>query len=150
MRAASCRGRNRGRERQRCNVSRHLLGLLLCAAALSACGRADDDRAVVSVTSRFLEAVRADDGARACAQLSVPATEALEDEKEASCAESVLKLDLEPSAVRHSDVFGVGAKVDLTDGRSAFLELTSEGWRLSAVGCEAGAGDEPFTCELDA
>ena len=44
----------------------------------------------------------------------------------------------------------MGAKVDLADGRSAFLELTSEGWRLSAVGCDPGAGDEPYTCELDA
>jgi hypothetical protein len=131
-------------------VSHRLFGLLLCAAVLSGCGRADDDRAVAAVTTRFLEAVRADDGARACAQLSAPAAEALKDEQEASCAESVLKLDVEPSAVRHSDVFGVGAKVDLADGRSAFLELTSQGWRLSAVGCDPGAGEEPYTCELDA
>jgi hypothetical protein len=131
-------------------VSRRLLGLLLCAAALSACGRADDDRAVTSVTSQFLDAVGADDGARACAQLSAAAVEALEDEEQEACAESVLELDLEPSAVRHSDVFAVGAKVDLADGRSAFLELTSEGWRLSAVGCDPGPGDEPYACELDA
>jgi hypothetical protein len=131
-------------------VSRRLLGLLLCAAALSGCGRADDDRAVGSVTSRFLEAVGADDGAQACTQLSASAVEALEDEEKEACAESVLDLDVEPSAVRHSDVFGVGAKVELADGSSAFLELTSEGWRLSAVGCEPGAGDEPYTCELDA
>ena len=131
-------------------MSHRLFGLLLCAAALSGCGRADDDRAVSSVTSRFLEAVQADDGARACAQLSAAAAETLEDEEKASCAKSVLELDLEPSAVRHSDVFGVAAKVDLADGESAFLELTSDGWRLSAVGCEPGAGEEPYTCELDA
>jgi hypothetical protein len=105
---------------------------------------------VTSVTSRFLEAVRDDDGERACAQLSGAAVEALENDEQALCAESVLKLDLKPSAVRHSDVFGVGAKVDLADGRSAFLELTSEGWRLSAVGCDPGLGEQPYTCELDA
>jgi hypothetical protein len=131
-------------------VLHRVAGLLLCVAALAGCGRADDDRDVVSVTSRFLDSVNADNGARACALLSEPAIETLEDEEESSCADAVLELDLEPSAVRRSDVFGVAAKVDLADGRSAFLDLTSAGWRLSAVGCDPGAGDEPYTCELDA
>jgi hypothetical protein len=125
--------------------------VLCAAAALSAgCGRADDDRAVGSVTSRFLQAVRAHEGARACAQLSPQAANALEDDEGKRCAEAVADLDVEPSAVRRTQVFGVGAKVDLADGRSAFLELTPRGWRVSAAGCEPGIDDEPYTCEVEA
>ena len=91
-------------------MSLRLFGLLLCVAALSGCGRADDDRAVASVTSRFLEAVDADDGARACALLSEPAAEALEDEEESACAEAVLELDLEPSAVGTARCSGWGRR----------------------------------------
>ena len=49
---------------------------VLCAFALAGCGRADDDRAVRATTERFLEAVGADDGERACALLSPGAVEA--------------------------------------------------------------------------
>ena len=41
------------------------------------------------------------------------------------------RLDLEPSRVTRAEVFATAAKVDLADGDSAFLELTSSGWRLS-------------------
>jgi hypothetical protein len=125
--------------------------MLCAAAALSAgCGRADDGRAVAAVTSQFLQAIRAHEGPRACAQLSPEAAEALVDDAGKACAEAVVDLDVEPSAVRRTQVFGIGAKVDLADGRSAFLELTPRGWRLSAAGCEPGAGDEPYTCEVEA
>jgi hypothetical protein len=140
-------------ERKRLDVSRRVVGLVvLCAVAAAAtgCGRADDERAAASVTSRFLQAVRADEGSRACAQLSPQAAEALEDDEGKACAEAVVDLDVEPSAVRRAQVFGVGAKVDLADGRSAFLELTPRGWRLSAAGCEPGTDDEPYTCEVEA
>jgi hypothetical protein len=139
-------------ERKRPGVMRRTGLLLLCAVAalLAGCGRADDDRAVAAVTARFLQAVGAHDGTRACAYLSGGTREALEHDEGKRCAEAVVELDVDPSPVRRMQVFGVGAKVDLADGDSAFLELTPRGWRLSAAGCEPGAGDEPYTCEVEA
>jgi hypothetical protein len=126
--------------------------IALCAAALCAggCGRADDRAAAGDVTARFLRAVEGGDGERACAQLSDATVEALERDEGKPCAEAATELDLAPSAVTHAEVSNIAAKVDLADGRSAFLELTRAGWRLSAAGCEPGSGDEPYTCEVEA
>jgi hypothetical protein len=126
--------------------------LLLCAlvAVVTGCGRADDDHAVAAVTERFLQAVQAHEGARACAQLSTQAVEALEHDEGERCERAVVGLDVDASRVRRTQVFGVGAKVDLADGHSAFLELTRMGWRVSAAGCEPEAGDQPYTCEVEA
>ena len=49
-----------------------------------------------------------------------------------------------------AQVFATNAKVDLADGRSAFLEQTGDGWRIAAAGCEPQGGDEPYDCELEA
>jgi hypothetical protein len=58
-----------------------------------------------------------------------------------------------PSPVRRAAVYITSAKVDLTHGESAFLNRTSAGWKLVAVGCKPQAGkpaDQPFACELEA
>jgi hypothetical protein len=117
---------------------------------LTGCGRAQDDRAVSAVTERFLQAVQGHEGTRACAQLSTGAVQALEHDEGERCAEAVVGLDIDASAVRRTQVFGGGAKVDLADGHSAFLELTRRGWRISAAGCVPEAGDAPYTCEVEA
>jgi hypothetical protein len=123
-----------------------------CAFALVAtgCGRADDERVTGIVTERFLQAVEQHDGARACAQLSQGAVQALEHDEGKACAEAAPDLDVSPSRVTRAEVFGTGAKVDLADGHSAFLELTPGGWRLSAAGCRPEPDDHPFTCEVQA
>jgi hypothetical protein len=131
-------------------VVRPIVLVAIAVVALSGCGRSDDDRAVGVVTARFLEAVHQRDGGRACAQLSPQAREALEDDEREACSKAVVGLDVEPSGVLRTQVFGMGAKVDLADGQSAFLELTSRGWRLSAAGCEPQPDDEPYTCEVEA
>jgi hypothetical protein len=127
--------------------------LACCAAlalALTGCGRADDERVTSVVTERFLRAVEQRDGARACAQLSQGAVQALEHDQGKSCAEAAPDLDVSPSRVTRAEVFGTGAKVDLADGHSAFLELTRRGWRLAAAGCRPEPDDQPFTCEVQA
>ena len=112
-----------------------LVALVLAAVSLTACGRADDERAVSAVTERFLESVAADDGDRACTLLSPGAVEALESDQERSCAEAARGLELEASPVARAEVFATEAKVYLANGESAFLELTSSGWRPPAAGC---------------
>jgi hypothetical protein len=122
----------------------------LCAAVAGGCGRGDDQRAAANVTERFLQAVEADDGERACAQLSADTVEALAQDEDESCAQAARGLDLSASPVARTRVFGIAAKVDLADGDSAFLELTSRGWRVSAAGCTPGPDDQPYECEIEA
>jgi|SRR4051794_20536521 hypothetical protein len=126
------------------------LGVLALLVLVTACGRAQDDRAVAAVTERFVTAVQAHEGARACAQLSTQAVQALEHDEGERCVKAVVGLDVDASPVRRTQVFGGGAKVDLADGHSAFLELTRQGWRVSAAGCAPEAGDAPYTCEVQA
>jgi hypothetical protein len=76
--------------------------------------------------------------------------QALEHDEGEACAKAAPGLDVSPSAVSRVQVFGTGAKVDLADGHSAFLELTRRGWRLSAAGCTPEPRDRPYTCELQA
>src|SRR4051794_22385864 len=136
----------------RTGVSRRPL-ILSCAVVLglAGCGRADDRQTVSSVTERFLRAVSDGNGARACAQLSDGARQALEQDESKSCREAAPKLEgVQPSAVTRAQVFATAAKVDLADGHSAFLELTRRGWRIAAAGCRAQGGDAPYQCELQA
>jgi hypothetical protein len=129
---------------------RWTVALLVLTATLAGCGRADDDRAVGTVTTRFLDAVEAGEGERACTLLSAGAVRALEHDESSSCREAAPELEVERGAVTRTQVFATEAKVDLAGGESAFLELTSKGWRISAAGCRRRRGDEPYQCELDA
>jgi hypothetical protein len=132
-------------------ASRYLASASCLLALLSAgCGRSDDERVATAVTARFLRAVDTHNGALACAQLSQGAIEALEHDEGKSCAKAAPDLDISPSRVTRTQVFGTGAKVDLADGHSAFLELTPRGWRLSAAGCRPQPDDQPFLCEVEA
>ena len=62
-------------------------------------------------------------------------------------------LRIEPGALTGVELYLTNGKADLDNGESAFLSLTAEGWRLSAVGCKPGDGpptDAPMDCELEA
>jgi hypothetical protein len=124
--------------------------LVLLVLVLAGCGRADDERAVSSVTERFLVAVERDDGETACAQLAPGAIQALEQEEAEPCAQAARALDLEPAAVVRAQIFATAAKIDLADGESAFAELTRAGWRVAAAGCRPTGGDAPYDCEVEA
>jgi hypothetical protein len=129
-----------------------IVATALCLVALvsAGCGRSDDERVTSTVTTRFLRAIDAHNGALACAQLSQGAIKSLEHDEGKTCAKAAPDLDISPSRVTRAEVFGTGAKVDLADGQSAFLELTPHGWRLSAAGCRPEPDDHPFTCEVEA
>jgi hypothetical protein len=125
-------------------------GLILLCAAVTGCGRADDRSAVSAVTERFVAAIAAEDGAGACAQLSEDTAEALERDEGQPCAVAVTGLDIARTAVERAQVYGIAAKVDLADGDSTFLELTSQGWRISAAGCTPEPDEQPYECEVEA
>ena len=125
----------------------HRLALALLILTLTGCGRNDDERAVSTVTERFLTAVEEGQGEIACAQLTPPAAESLEASR--PCAEAVTDLDVSRAPVTRAQVYSISAKVE-AGGTSYFLELTRAGWRISAAGCTPLTRDEPFDCEAEA
>jgi len=130
-----------------------LAPLLVLATLLGGCGAGDDRSAARTVTERFYAAVRAQDGAGACALLSKSALEELETQSGQSCEDVITRLRYEGGAIAAVGVFAVNAKVDLVSGESAFLSREPDGWRLSAVGCKPEEGkpaDRPFECEIAA
>jgi hypothetical protein len=125
-----------------------LLGVLLTAG----CGRSSDRAQVESVTARFLRAADGGQGAVACAQLTPDAIKQLEQQEKGSCATSVGRLSLTPAAIRGVQIFAFNAEVQLANGADAFVERTSNGWRIASVGCRPTQGeprDHPMSCELE-
>lgn len=130
-----------------------LIALLLLCLASAGCGRSDDRTAATTVTTRFLAALDSGDGATACAQLSADTRGKLESDEKKPCREAIGGLGLQTGAVSAVELFLTNAKADLANGDSAFLSLTAQGWRLSAVGCKPSGGppsDEPMDCDLEA
>jgi hypothetical protein len=128
-------------------------GLLVLLLAAMGCGQSDDRSQAREVAERFFAAVESRDGAAACAQLSADARTALERDEGKPCDEAIGDLEIEPGPLAHVELFLANAKADLENGDSAFLSLTTGGWRLSAVGCRPGDGSPsrtPMDCELEA
>ncbi|HEY8582208.1 MAG TPA: hypothetical protein VIL49_04650 [Capillimicrobium sp.] len=126
---------------------------LMAALAVAGCGTEDDRAQAADVVGAFYAALEAGDGARACAQLSAPAVEALESQAGAPCAEAVTALDVRPGALGATEVYVTNAKVDASSGESTFLSREADGWRISAAGCAPEDGkpaDRPFACEVEA
>jgi hypothetical protein len=127
--------------------------VLLLLAVLAGCGTSDDRAQARAVVERFYDAVRHDDGAAACAELSDAAAEALASQSGQSCASVVTRLEYEGGAVVRAQVFITSARVDLRGGEAAFLDRGPEGWRISAVACRAEDGPPdtiPMECEAEA
>jgi hypothetical protein len=129
------------------------IGVLLLALGASGCGQSDDRAQARGVAERFFAAIRSGDGAAACGELSSDTRKKLEADEQKPCREAIGGLDIEPGALTRLELFLTNAKADLANGDSAFLSLTAQGWRLSAVGCKPGDGppaDVPMDCELEA
>jgi hypothetical protein len=134
---------------RRCIVA----GLALLCLGATGCGRAGDRDQAARVTERFFSAVGSGEEATACAQLTPDTRKALEDDERKPCRDAIGGLSIDPGSPTKLELYLTNAKADLGNGESAFLSLTAEGWRLSAVGCKPGAGppaDAPMDCELEA
>jgi hypothetical protein len=132
-------------------MRRTCTGLLLAALALAGCGQDANGDAVRTVTARFYTAVAQHDGALACRQLAQPTVKQLEQNEKATCSKAIGALGLAPARIAHVAVYVTNAKVDLTNGASAFLEETATGWRISALGCRPTGGDpkvQPLGCAV--
>jgi hypothetical protein len=128
--------------------SARLAGLALLTAALCGCGTSDDERASSATVTRLLDAVEQGDGAAACEELTDSAEARLATSRGVPCEEAIRELELQPGRVRSATVSITAAQVDLVEGGSFFLDETSQGWKVSAAGCQPRPG-QPYDCELE-
>ena len=110
--------------------------------------RQDDDPAATGTVERFAGAIEAKDGQAACAELTEDARTALESQEKKPCDEAILGLGLSGGDVVRSDVVDTSAAVSLDQGERAYLDKTSQGWKISAAGCKPQPG-QPDECELE-
>jgi len=121
---------------------------VLAAAGLTGCGTGADEREARRSVDRFEVAVQARDGAGACAELSEDTSSSLEQSEKKPCEQAILSAELTPTReVVEASVWVTSAQVKL-DGDTAFLDRTSQGWKISAVGCQPRPG-APYECELE-
>ena len=121
----------------------------LAALALTACGTGERERDAAGVVERFHAALERDDGAGACEELGEETRSELESKEERPCEEAILTLEL-PKGARpvNPRVYETSAAVDLAEGGTDFLDEGSQGWTISAAGCEPTAPEQPYDCEL--
>jgi hypothetical protein len=117
---------------------------------LAGCGTSDRERDAAAVAERFHGALEAGDGRAACEELSEEAASTLEQQEEKPCEEAILELEL-PSGgtVADTRVELTNAIATLSEGGTDFLDEGSEGWKISAAGCDATLPDEPYECVLE-
>jgi hypothetical protein len=124
-------------------------GVLATACALfGGCGTGGAEGEASRAVERLHAAVEARDGQAACSELTEEATDTLEQQEEAPCENAVLELELSEGEAATAEVYIRSAMVTLAQGGADFLDETSEGWRVSAAGCEPRPG-LPWECELE-
>jgi hypothetical protein len=121
----------------------------IAGVALSACGTAEREREAAEVVERFHAALERDDGEAACEELGEETQSQLEDQEQRPCEEAILTLELPRGAgPLTARVYVTSAAVDLVGGGTDFLDEGSQGWSISAAGCEPSAPEQPYECEL--
>jgi hypothetical protein len=129
-----------------------LIVLLAIACGGAGCGGGTDVAEVRTVSESFWAAVEAQDGERACAQLTPQTRAQLEEQEQHQCREAITGVRLEPGSVTGVQVYMLNAIVELSNGEAEFLEQGKEGWRLSAVGCTPRKDkpvDHPYECQVE-
>ncbi|HEX2232241.1 MAG TPA: hypothetical protein VHG69_02635 [Thermoleophilaceae bacterium] len=122
---------------------------MLAALAVAGCGTAERERDAAAVVERFHAALGQEDGPAACEELGEQTRSELESREQAPCEEAILTLDL-PKGGRpvNARVYQTSAAVDLAEGGTDFLDESSQGWTISAAGCQPTAPEQPYDCEL--
>lgn len=96
----------------------------------------------------FHSALRAGDGAAACALLSSEVRSDLEDSARKPCAAAVLEEGVQAaSSVRSTAVFDGDALVRM-DRDNVFAARFSDGWKVVAAGCTS-RGERPYQCRIE-
>jgi hypothetical protein len=118
--------------------------------ALAGCGSGDRGRDAAAVAEGFHAALESGDGQAACQALSEESASKLEQQEQKPCEEAILSLELPKGAtVADTRVYMKSAIANLADSGVDFLDEATDGWRISAAGCEPTAPDRPYDCELE-
>jgi hypothetical protein len=128
------------------------VALLACllSLALAACGTEEREEDAAAVAERFHAALAAGDGAAACEDLSEETASKLERQEKRPCEEAILGLELrEGGTVAYMRVELRSALTRLAEGGTDFLDEGSDGWKISAAGCEPKLPEQPYECELE-
>ena len=122
----------------------------LLSLALAACGTEEREDDAAAVAERFHAALAAGDGAAACEDLSEETASRLERQEKRPCEEAILGLELpEGGTVAYRRVELRSAMTRLAEGGTDFLDEGSDGWKISAAGCEPKPPEQPYECELE-
>jgi hypothetical protein len=128
------------------------VALLACllSLALAACGTEEREEDAAAVAERFHAALAAGDSAAACEDLSEETASKLERQEKRPCEEAILGLELrEGGTVAYMRVELRSAMTRLAEGGTDFLDEGSDGWKISAAGCEPKLPEQPYECELE-
>ncbi|MFD0264862.1 hypothetical protein ACFVH7_42145 [Kitasatospora indigofera] len=140
-----------GRQPGRPAVARRwtqVLGAALVLATACGCASLSSRQDAAAATAlRFEGALAGQDNAALCAALAPGTRQELEDTAKSDCAQAIASSDLpKTSGVRRVDVYGRQARVVL-DGDTLFLSTFSDGWKITAAGCEPRPR-RPYNCEI--
>jgi hypothetical protein len=118
-------------------------------AAIVGCGTEERERDAAKVVERFHAALEQQDGAAACEEVGEETQSELERQQKQPCEEAILTLEL-PGGGRpvNARVYATSAAVDLDVGGTDFLDEGSQGWTISAAGCEPSGPEQPYECGL--
>ncbi|GAA2456715.1 hypothetical protein GCM10010191_90190 [Actinomadura vinacea] len=123
-----------------------ILALGFALIVLASCDRAGGDADVRRAALAFLDAVRRDDGAAACAVLAPRAAASLE-----TCPQEVTGLGLQAGPITTAQVWGDRAQVRIRagGGNTLFLARFPSGWKVTGAGC-APRPRGPYDCDVAA
>jgi hypothetical protein len=122
----------------------------LIALMLAACGTGDEERDAAAVAERFHAALEQDDGRAACEELNPETASKLEQQEKKPCEEAITTLDIpKGGTVADTRVYVTSAFASLAEGTVDFLDESSEGWWISAAGCDPTEPKHPYDCELE-
>ena len=122
----------------------------LLALPLAACGTGGRERDAGAVAAAFHAALERGNGQAACAELNPDTASKLEQEEKKPCEEAITSLDIpKGGTVADTRVYQTSAFASLAGGTADFLDESSEGWWVSAAGCNPTAPGQPYDCELE-
>jgi hypothetical protein len=122
----------------------------MLALAFAGCGTADREHDAAAVAERFHTALAEGDGRAACEELNPETASKLEQQEKKPCEEAVVTLELPKGAsVADTRVYETSAFAQLAEGGADFLDESSDGWWVSAAGCDPAEPSQPYDCELE-
>lgn len=124
------------------------LGAAAALVLLCGCSSLSHRQDAVAAAARGFEADLArQDSAALCDALAPGTREGLQDSSKSDCEQAIGDSDL-PAAtdVRRVDVYGQQARAVL-DGDTLFLSAFTDGWKITAAGCEPQPR-KPYKCAV--